>query len=602
MIRLAIIAGAITLLVAPALLHCAVPSDLQCYLVQMHIHAHTNHNGTDLPASMEWHCAYAREYGFDVVWWSDHAEVFDTYQDMRISFGRAMISDDRRSINLGITGGRRPLSMLAIDATRDGFDLGIEGARLNVGLTSRGSGEFDTVRLTPASRRGPVKTVRFCRPVTSGLRFVAVMDFSGPPDDSFLRFGFDLAAHPEGRHHLLFDIVRRPGAGPRVIGDTLVVDEMLVEDFPARLSFDLERTASHLPDGYDNTLGSVYIEFGARNGATVEVAIDSLIVISDRPDGSNQYRVITQLADRYESRYGIAQYVGVEASGMHTPECPHMNAFFPESTETLENLVVDPRLTRAEWARGVERRGGLVSLNHPFGAALNPVGRGLYEVDAKTPLRELSARAGPIPEEDLWAVAAPIIESDGMGCRIMEVGYLFRGSGTLADHLKLWDLVLANGVRLVGNGVSDAHGGIWGPDMRPNPFATWIWAEDKDRDSLLEALRAGRVFFGNPFLYQGEFMFGVNDVLMGDTLYVRGGEEARGWVRLETRVDDLEMRLVHVKLGAGREARYISRDTLVDPEGGFSLVVNEAGLARIEVYGHGGEPVIFSNPVWLIPR
>lgn len=602
MIRLAIIAGAVTILIAPTLLLCAVPSGLECYLVQMHIHAHTNHNGIDLPASMEWHCAYARECGFDVVWWSDHAQVFDTYEDMRVSFGMAMVSRDRRSIDLGITRGRRRLSMLAVDAPRGGYDLKIEGARLNVGLTSRGSGEFDTVRLTPASKRGPVKTVTFCRPVTSGLKFAVVMDFAGPPDDSFLRFGFDLAAHPEGRHHLLFDIVRGPGSGPRVIGDTLVVYEMRVEDFPARLSFDLEKTASHLPDGYDNTLGSVYIEFGARNGATVEVAIDSLIVTSDRPDGSNQYRVIKQLADRYECRYGIAQYIGVEASGMHTPERPHMNAFFPESTETFENLVVDPRLTRAEWAESIGRRGGLVSFNHPFGAALNPVSRGLYEEDPDIPLQELADRAGPIPDDDLWAVAAPIIDTDGMGCQILEVGYIFRGTGSLADHLRLWDLVLANGVRLVGNGVSDAHGGIWGPDMRPNPFATWIWAEDKDRDSLLEALRAGRVFFGNPFLYRGEFMFGVNDVPMGDTLYVRGGEEVRGWVRMEPWVSDLEVRLVHVKIAAGREPRYISRDTLADPEGGFSLVVNEAAFARIETYGPGGEPLVFSNPVWLIPR
>jgi hypothetical protein len=389
---------------------------------------------------------------------------------------------------------------------------------------------------------------------------------------------------------------------PEVVGDTLVKAQMEVDGFPARLSFDLEAAAGLLPDGLDNTLSSVFIEFGGRSGASIEVGLDSLCVISDRPNGENQHGVILGLVEKYDSLYGITQYVGVEASGIHTPERPHMNAYFPESTETYGNLVIDPDMERTEWARGVAGRGGIVSLNHPFGAALRPSAGGVDEYSGDMSLSELAEAADPASDEALWKIAEPIIQTGGLGCGILEVGYIFRGTGSLSDHLRLWDLVLANGVRLVGNGVSDAHGGVWGPDLRPNTFATWIWAEDKDRSSLLEALEAGRVCFGDPFLYSGEFAFGVDGAFMGDTLHVKRGEEPIGWMRLDPWVDGAQVRLVQVRLGAGRVPAYIVRDWIADPADGFVLNVEEACFARLEVYGPDGEPLMFSNPVWLIPE
>lgn len=568
----------------------------------MHIHAHTNHNGNDLPASMEWHCAQAESHGFDVIWWSDHSQVFDTYDDMRISFRNAFFDEATGSVDLGRTRSRRRLSRLNLEGSLEACSIDTHGRSLEIEVTSRGAREFDSVKMTPASERGPVKTVSWCRPVTSGLRVEVAMDVTGLGEDSFLRFGFDLAAHPEGRHHLVFDVVHGKDSEPEVIGDTLVVKTMGVGGFPSRLSFDLERAAAHLPDGYDNTLGSLFIEFGARNGATIKVAVDSLILISDRPRGDNQHRVILQLAERYESRYGIAQYIGVEASGIHTPRRPHMNAFFPESTETFENLVIDPTVERTRWAAGVNERGGLVSLNHPFGAALRPSARGLDADLAAVSLWDLANTAGPIPEQDLWVVAEPIIETGGLGCSILEVGYIFRGTGSLADHLRLWDLVLAHGVKMMGSGVSDAHGGIWGPDLRPNPFASWIWAEGKDRSSLLQSLRAGRVCFGDPFLFRSKLAFGVDGAFMGDTLRVERGAGPTGWIKIEPWVDDLEVRLVQVRIEAGREPGYIRRDILTNPRGGFKIPVEEACFARIEVYDPGGRPLAFTNPVWLIPE
>jgi hypothetical protein len=602
MIRHAVIAGVISLGIALAPFLASPPSELNCYLVQMHLHGHSNHNGSIPPASMEWHCYHARSHGFDVVWWTDHAEIFGEYDDIRVALGNTTFEEESNSVILMAGRTRRRLSRLNLESSAENFTVDTAGQSLRISLTSGGGEHYERLRLTPASRRGPVKTVDWCRPVSSGLRIEIVLDVTGLGKDSYLRFGFDLGAHPEGQHHLRFDVVPGQDSEPEVSGDTLVVQRLGAGGFPSRLVFDLERAAALLPDGDDNTLSSLFMEFGVRYGGTMEVAVDSLVMVSSRPSGENQYRVMEKLVERYESRYGITQYIGVEIGGIHTPRLPHMNAFYPDSTEAFENLVVDPEVTRAEWAEDVHRRGGIVSLNHPYGAALNPSARGLDADRETASLRDLAAAAGPIPEQDLWKVAEPIIETGGLGCDVLEVGYLFRGSGSLNDHLRLWDLVLAHGIRLVGNGVSDSHGGVWGAGLRPNPFASWVWAPDKDRNSLLYALRAGRVCFGNPFLFACRFAFGIEGAFMGDTLYVSPGHEATGWVYLEPWQDGLDFRIVQVKMEAGREPVYIRRHSLSDIGDGFEIQVEDTCFARVEVYGQDGEPLVFSNPVWLIPE
>jgi hypothetical protein len=600
----AFIAGAVCFLTVPAVPGASrglPPAGLKCYLVQMHIHAHSNHNGSDLPASMEWHSYQAQKYGFDVVWWSDHSEIFDEYTDIRVSLGRAEYDRENQTVMLPSRRMGRRLSRFDVAGPEEGFAVSTQGPNLRMRLVSSHGGKFDSASLTPASGRGLVKSLDWCRPVSSGLRLEVVMSMNDLDDDSFLRFKFKLAAHPEGRHRLIYNIVRGEGSPPEVVGDTLVVQSVGIGGFPARLAFDLERAAAYLTDGYDNTLSSVTMEFGVRNGATVEVAVDSLNLISTRPSGENQYRVVEKLARLYESRYGVTQYIGVEAGGVHTPERPHMNAFFPEKAETFENTVIGPGVDRSVWTSRVHDRGGLVSLNHPFGAALTPEIREQPEGADVPTLRQLAATAAPMPVDELWRVAAPIIETGGLGCDVLEVGYLFRGNGSLNDHLRLWDLVLAHGVRLVGTGVTDSHGGVWGPDMLPNSFASWIWAKDKSRESLLAAVKAGRVCFGDPFLWEGRFAFGVEEAFMGDTLHVEPGKDVHCWILMDPWEDGMEVRFVHVKIESRRQPRIIDQGSLDSPGDGFNVHVEDPGFVRVEVYGRDGDPIVFSNPVWLIP-
>jgi hypothetical protein len=575
--------------------------DLNCYLVQMHIHGHSNHNGNDLPASMESHCYEAKRHGFDVIWWTDHARLFETYEDIGVGFGTAFV-DSSRSAILFAEGRARELTRFHVERPADGCDIRIENGRLILALDSDpGARDFRKATLTLGSERGKVHTVEFCRPVTSGLCFRSWYEIDEIGADTYLRFRFDFSLHPEGQHHVRFDVVGSAREEHVVSGDTMVVYQVDPPCAGGGVVLDLEEALSLLGRGNDNTLSSCSIEVGARWGSSITVTIDSLVIRSLRAGGENQYRVVEAFNRSYQREYGITQYTGVEIGLFHTSRLPHMNAYLPVVYQTFESISLAQGLARDAWIAEIHDMRGLVSLNHPFGASLRPRrGRG-PDYPSGLSIRELSRMRDAVEDEDFWDVAEPILESDGLGADILEVGYLFRGIGTLEDHLRLWDLALANGVRLVGNGASDTHGGRWGPDMVPNPFASWIWAASDGQNDLLEALRLGHVAFGDPFLWKSKFAFGVEDVMMGDTLAVAEGDEVTGWIRMEPRRDDIEVRLVQVRIKPGRDLEVLRNEVVPYGREGFPIKVEDACFARIEIYGRDGTPLVFSNPVFLIP-
>ncbi|MFZ1947480.1 MAG: hypothetical protein WAW06_08020, partial [bacterium] len=143
---------------------------LDCYLVQLHLHGHSNHNGNDLPASMASHTREAALAGFDAIWWTDHAELFHDFSDYRIDFQSATMDSAGREVLLS-SRMRRQLSAFAIAATGEGCGASLDDGRLVIDAESKpGARDFATVAISPISRLGKVHTISFCRPVTSGLK------------------------------------------------------------------------------------------------------------------------------------------------------------------------------------------------------------------------------------------------------------------------------------------------------------------------------------------------------------------------------------------------------------------------------------------------
>ena len=597
---------------------------------------------------MDSHSAEAARNGFDVVWWTDHAELYGTFADLRFDFSAAVLDSAAGAVVFRGARLGRQLSGFEVEG-RGGARAELAAGRLVLTADAGGARgaaggaggagappEEATVRISPGSKLGKVHTINFCRPVTSGLKLDAWLRADGLGPDTYVRVGFDLAWHPGGQHHLIFEGVEGGGRAPRLVGDTTVVTEFEVPRRAARATFDLEKAASLLPRGADNTLSGFYIEAGARGRQALRVEIDSLVLGSDKPDGRFQVGAVDSLARVYSAAYGLREYVGIEIGKMHTAASPHMNAYYPDEGVGYQRLDIETRGPRRNWVDAVHRKGGLVSFNHPFGAhrsarqlgagpgdaaggepavapggAEAPDGDGAEEYDSAPPgfVPRALARKGPaVSEDDFWEVAEPLLDGDGLGADMLEVGYLFRGRGSLDDHLRLWDLALAHGIRLVGTGTSDSHGGVWGPDMVPNPFATWVWSAGAGAADLLAAVKRGRAAFGDPFLWKSALAFTVDgedglSAMMGDTLYVSGGSRARGRLEITPARDDVDVRMVRVKL---KKARQVDRttETLKVAAGvsNFPVAVDGACYVRLEIYAKDGTPLIFTNPIFLFPR
>ncbi|MPZ24171.1 MAG: hypothetical protein GEU28_11675 [Dehalococcoidia bacterium] len=236
----------------------------------------------------------------------------------------------------------------------------------------------------------------------------------------------------------------------------------------------------------DNVLGSI------RVAATrTWIRVHSLRVRCRTKSGLGSHRWRRTIANRNASDFNTQEFVGVELNGapqeVSNPTRPlsfaHFNAYLPN-----DGYLAQQGLEGAAYAELVNSRGGMLALNHPFGASPGPRRR----------------PPGSLDEAYVRQEALYLLEQDVLGADLLEVGYLEgRGGATISDHLMLWDLLVANrqhlGRVIGGVGVSDSHGS--GPNVQQDdwPFCTWMvpaTAPRPNRSQIVDLLRARRMAFG----------------------------------------------------------------------------------------------------------
>ena len=568
------------------------------YSVQLHVHG----SFSEGIGSIDSHSHEASELGVDVIWWSDHDFRVASHRHVtRFGFEAWKEPIDRNEswkvrpdrYRSEKTKGLSPIVQELADVSADFVAGSGSDSGGNRALQIIARGESEPFRSYLYSFEADRAVGR--RPLASevSIELAILVDEWGPNARPVIEIG--LSAHPP-RQGLPFEpytlryFLAEPGSESYRRGTTFFVPVPVRgdgwNDYRLEITRDAVRGFPFL-DGEDNSLHSIAIGVEVRRGARVAARFDDLRIEQDR-SGNAAFAYQRVVIDRVASTYpGLQQLQGVEIS--HAG--PHLNEFSPEpllldfdalledSDRTFGAATIsDPRsfsrFVASRAVDGAHGRGGIVSYNHPFGVGFGDRGTRRKRQD----------------------VLAKLVASQLYGADLLEVGYRARGGNDLTDHLWLWDQLAIEGLKKVGIGVSDSHGG---PAQRwrdaPNNFVTWIHSSSPSRADLLDGLRAGRAFFGDISQFDGRLDLRTDSGgRMGDTVAAVDAAEISIEIEGLHSGDSIQV----VETGVPTIC-YTADGSSFHRRHALELSRGHDGFLRVEVYGADGVAKVFSNPIYF---
>lgn len=514
-------------------------------LAALHVHSCFSEG----PGSFDWQALHAALSGYDLVWWSEHDWRTSCRDHLEaVSFEE----DDDVVVDFEYEGASARAEYSAEAAS--------SGAR-GVLLATGAEGGVARARIRSERKR---LTYALAADIEAELRVRARSLQAG----DVLTVGFDLSLHPWEARGLVYEL-RWEGSPPpggdaseevpwtRVIPRTVPTGGWV----PLRLPLTRDAEAAWANGSDDNLIG-MWVELRAAGAA--EVALDDL-TIRHGECGEALLRVQQEWSRWYPN---LAHGIGGEVSYCR----PHLTRYGGDPSLVLHDLERRPGVPGTvvgdaeEVVRVVHANSGVVAWCHPLGTTM---------------FSELT------PEQ-----FDQVIEIGLAGVDALEVGYRERAGWALSEYFRLWDRVCAGGVVVTALGVNDSHHNQWAP--WENNFGTWLEAPAGDEAALLRAMREGRAFFGDPVRFRGRVELEVGTEGMGGIVVGEGPRAVR--VRLTDGGPALTVRL----LGDGetlREWTGLSGSATLDEQ----LAPGQVRTVRAEVWSAEGEPLAFTNPIFLDP-
>jgi hypothetical protein len=590
----------------------SAPENLKAYSVQMHLHGSMS-EGT---GSMRGANVQAKKVGLDVLWWTDHdwriayhtyAEGYDFEADglsatrpVPYPTGTENAGGEEMQVDLTPHPQNAPVvdkvARISSEQANDGKkSLEIAAASNGKQLVAKAAAPPDPNDDGESRARGhrsPVVIGDYQsffyeidasrRRMKRSLASRVTLDIALWPDfdsnsDGIAGVRVDLSQQPPDmqQNAIFYVVTGLSDAQLRKLESAHVKFVRL--DFKPR---QWNRLTLHLTDdarrlglgGEDNAL--VDASFGVLSrGVRVRCFFDSYRIvhqIKSEPLRAEAWR----MAKALEQEFGTINYVSQELSYQ-----AHLNPF-GEHVPMIDYVKHPAGLSPRETVEFVHANGGVVSINHIFGTSKAPKG-----VDVDDPK---SARAY---EDKRYH---NLLAEKTYGADILEVGYPSRVL-PMASFLRVWDELSKEGVYIAADGVSDTHSSTGGW-FNGNNFVTWIWARSKSVPDLVDGIRRGAMYFGNPVEYKGELRLTTDDGHQMGQIVV-------------TQKPEHNIRISISKLPAGAQVRTVTNgvygETFTTSSALFESTVKVPSAAReffrVEVYTADDRPLVFSNPIYFRP-
>lgn len=551
------------------------------FLLDLHIHGSMSEGA----GTMESHTAQAKASGFDGLWWTDHmgrqlpdahrhAIDFEGDLDGSIQYGtvvsRRWMEEDQGDLltynsSFDSTSPAEGLQSLKVEmSSPNGSDWKTGALRYraankaeSISLMAEPHVRFD-FRLNQS--RGDVgMAVR----VTLSSTYDRGLKEGKPRVLQFVPQGFQVPPHQD---------VRTVNLDPSRIGSWVQFD------------CDLREAAARFWDPVEDiSLKQVEFLLATRDGGSLTFGVDDFRIDLEGATGAELFRIQRTTLDQHFSD-AIFHHIGSEMGGPFQQEITaistrdHILTLMPRDLQEVQEYP-EGSVAALEYPQSgigwVQDRGGAAILSHIFGASTDE------EDVAHSIVKQLVQR---------------LKSEKAFGADGMEVGYYHRGR-PLADFVQVWDELAAEGILLTGVGTSDNHN-LQPWEERLNRMATWIQSTDSSATKMCDSLKGGRVFFGDPFLFDtdGSLVFRQVD---GDYRMGQAVPTPSTTQELEIEVDGARNGDVLVLLKNGVEQnrwtfedRSLAVSGLVDPEAG--------DWVRLEVRDTEDNPYLFSNPIYYL--
>lgn len=563
----------------------STPLDQQWYSTQLHPHSWSNHNGAVQPGSIQYHTNWASSVGMDVIWWADHNPIFTQTTDMTFGFAQATI--DPGTLNVAIplppntpwwavynyvtllkasvsSGGQAAASLVTPAPPGD--------TRLRMQVQANADQTFDRFEyVTMTADNLKLQGDSFPRPLATDpvLSFDASRcDSAG--SDSYGQVRVQLSWHNYGApapQNLVYRLVPAGQPGSTVHSSTHVTVTVPLNS--SHVELPLLEHASLLTDGDDNAIQEMFFTVGARNGATGCMELGNFRVTSRRQQTSQIIQLQKDVFARHQATYGVTGiFTWEQFAGLR-----HLNPYLP-STSNLLPGVVDIQVEN--FVPLIHGENGLVMLNHVFGAGYG------------TPL--------PAAQQEALVQSAlsTMLPVQGWNADLFEI-YKSRARVDLAHHMRLWDLLGANGIQMCATTTSDTHGG---PFTLNHAMVVWINAPSASRDDLLASMRSCRLFFGDLNLFDGVLDLRLGSTPMGSVYPTRPGTEALH-VILDPLPAGAQVKLVQQLLQPGTELVHLIDHQVIDPTLPVMIDVSQPSQVRVEVWSASNQMLAFSNRILI---
>lgn len=491
---------------------------------------------------MAWQANRAQQDGMDTLWWSEHDHAFDHDH----IWSKTWNPPER-----------------------------VEDAVLVLAPQTQGG----AARTYPFLAAQPRLTLRYRRGMMR-------------PGDR-LRIHFNLSWHRAAdgsakRHVYEVFLVHAEGGGPPVTLSEGRVRQRIGAPPKGQITIPVFPDAAdpnQPPLSLDNVLGNIRVI--ASGNAWIEIS--EATVHCGITDRQILYQQLKSISEENSAVSGLRQFYSLEHTVIFGPHC---NAYLPDG-----DVVPEERLSDPEMAAQIHAKGGLLSLNHPFGTALWS-----------------ARRHGETEESWVRNYADVLLQADVFSGDLMEVGYLDgRGGVSGQGHMLLWDLLLANRAFLpnprtiLGVGVSDTHGEADGRAPTGGSMCTWLLPDggaQPSRAQAVELMRTGRMFFGN---YRAVHTSAVFDFSLGP---LRMGEEGDPGTdtsellyTIEPRPEGAVVFLRETPILTEGPDFALELPAAVELGGGAASVETPPGTAkaiRLELRASSGELIAATNPIIVV--